>query len=478
MLLEPQAFSAGRCPRHKLRAYGRIAKAPVGAEYKRLLNFLSKTAAQSAHDILQDSHVPDFAQVGLIINRRICRQSVETVPLADEQIDGGKEHESNPSEYNVFESSSPAVLQKTVENARAQSGNDEGEFIAHLSTLLNEWFNQENSTSFEEADVEPDEMRILHNHVQARRILAKFSDSVANQGKHKPEKPGRGTRVERGVESGPEPAQYSSKPLERSSGSRLAEGSFRTRSGSRNDWLHPETIPLANGLRCEIFPNGSFVIKDAVGRVEEVRSQDGVAIRFSYDQKGHLKEFVRIDACGKIDSTGERDKHGVIVRDADGRVRAQGDSMSVDPHGCVSIRKFDGQFWTLDVMRGIHVERHILEDVNGDWSCLTALLTCDGFRMVTRFQNLKENNRANYRRFGDWLHAKDGSTFRFYGRDGSMIQFDKDEDLQALSPTRIWPPGSRDVDREWLGCRCPVGRQAGTAWASVHQYISQYLSAL
>jgi hypothetical protein len=259
--------------------------------------------------------------------------------------------------------------------------------------------------------------------------------------------------------------------LPRQKASKRTPPSRSARGQGRKHWLRPSLIPMDNGNRKELYASGAAIVKDAVGRVCEVSAANGASLTFTYDPEGHLNGFVRSNVSGKVHSTGGRDKHGVVVRDTDGRVRAQGESMSVDPRGCLSIRRFDGQFWCLDLVRGIHLERRILQDLDGQWNSLTALLTSDGFRMVTRFQKLADTTES-YRRYGDWL-SSETSKFRFYGRDGSVIQFDSDEDLQSLRPARIWAPGSRPIDEEWQGIR-----QAGTAWDSVHQYVSQYLSTL
>ncbi|MBI1269157.1 hypothetical protein GC174_01860 [bacterium] len=231
----------------------------------------------------------------------------------------------------------------------------------------------------------------------------------------------------------------------------------------------PCLLPLSKGKRKEIYPNGAVVVKDSLGKVLAVRSGDKVSITFTYDNSGNLIAFSRYNADGSLHTYGERDHHGVLVRDPCGRVRAQGESMTCDPRGCLTIRKMDGQFWCVDLVRSIHIERRILEDLDGNWSSLTALLTYDGFRMATRFQELNDS----YRRYGDWLAQSNASTFRFYGRDGSMIQFDSDEELQSLRPSSIKPPGSKQVDEELRG-----RRKARTAWDSVHEYVSQYLAVL
>ena len=233
--------------------------------------------------------------------------------------------------------------------------------------------------------------------------------------------------------------------------------------------VKPALVPLANGARKEIYPNGAFVVKDSLGKVIAVRSQDNISLRFTRNDDGSLIAFTRYRQDGTIHSTGEKDKDGIIVRDPCGRVRAQGESMSCDPRGCLTIRKYDGQFWSLDLVKGIHIERRILEDLHGRWSSLTALLSFDGFRMATKFQELTDS----YRRYGDWLSGSNSSKFRFYGRDGSMVQFNSDEELQSLRPSFTSPPGSKKVDEELKG-----KRQARTAWDSVHEYISQFLATL
>lgn len=360
----------------------------------------------------------------------------------------------------------PVVMNEQAAQLLAQNpavGKEDNEFISHLAVLLNEWFDRENVELVEEADELPHadfhakrREELLRNHRSKKRVnqTAEFTSE--------------GNLV---FSSNQVPVRNSNGRDVRD----LATQEARLRKKGK-DARRAETrtiLPMPGGMRREVYRDGSFIVKDAVGRVTEARAEDGATMSCSYDEKGHFKSFVRSDSKGKICTTGVKDRHGVVVRDEHGAVRAQGDSMTVDSSGCVSIRKFDGQFWSLDVLRGIHIERRILEDANGAWNSLTALLTSDGFRMVTRFQKMQENQRESYRRFGDWLASAEASKFRFYGRDGSMIQFDNDEDLQGLRPSRIWPAGSRYVEREWVG-----RRQAGTAWEAVHRYIAQYLSAL
>ncbi|MBK9203618.1 MAG: hypothetical protein IPL73_14545 [Candidatus Obscuribacter sp.] len=222
-----------------------------------------------------------------------------------------------------------------------------------------------------------------------------------------------------------------------------------------------------SGERLETFPSGTSLVKDAVGRVKEIISTDGSRLEFYYDKNGHLNSFVRIDSKGRIISRAESDKHGVLVRDAMGRVKAQGESMQVDPFGCVSIAREDGQFWSLDLVRSVHIERRLLADEYGRWVSMTALFSVDGFRMATRFSPVGKVASEQPR-----IQTGSGS-YRFYGRDGSVIGFDSDSDLEQLRPSGVLPPGTKSVvDKHW------GRRQAGTAWESLREYVGNYLAAL
>jgi hypothetical protein len=252
----------------------------------------------------------------------------------------------------------------------------------------------------------------------------------------------------------------------RKGGSRYKRALF-----NRHVLYRPRTITLPDGARRERFDNGAELAKDALGRVVEIRCANGSAIIVHYDEEGQLKSFTRAFEDGGTHSMGERDSHGVVVRDSEGRVRAACESMAVDQGGCLSVRRFDGQFWTLDLVRGVHIERRCVNDKDGRAHVLTALFAFDGFRMVTRFQPVAEDSPS-----GDashkWLAQEPSGTFRFYGRDGSVVQFDSEDDLVALNPSRVWQPGSRLVASDWRGYH-----QAGTAWESVQEYVANYLLA-
>jgi len=97
--------------------------------------------------------------------------------------------------------------------------------------------------------------------------------------------------------------------------------------------------------------------------------------------------------------------------------------------------------------------------------------------MVTLFQNVTESPQdagvstieaANQW----WMNAPLATgSFRFYGRDGSVIEFISEDALTNLQPSHVWSPGTRQIDAVWKG-----RHQAGTAWDSVQEYVSSYLS--
>jgi hypothetical protein len=279
-----------------------------------------------------------------------------------------------------------------------------------------------------------------------------------------------------------------------------------------------EVTEEAGGSRVETFPSGAKILKDGLGHVREIVSAGGVTVIFKYNDQGHLSAFVRTDASGTIHSLAEADHHGVILRDAGGRVKAQGESMQVDACGCVSIARQDGQFWSLDLVRNVNIERRLLPDEHGHWFSMTALFSSDGFRMATRFRKVKpedlpmgqsKNNAAqetisrtavgatavgvgavNATLYAsrpkvdgtiatlapgriDFLSQEDSGNYRFYGRDGSIIDFASDDALKQLKPSSVLPAGSREVvslhrDK----------RQAGTAWEALREYVFNYLAAL
>lgn len=220
----------------------------------------------------------------------------------------------------------------------------------------------------------------------------------------------------------------------------------------------PAVEVSADGWRIEVFFGGSKIVKDALGRVVEVHSQFGEAMHFRYAANGFIETFQRLHSDGSSHSEGERDRHGVVVRDADGRVKAAGESMTIDPRGSFFLHTFEGQFFSVDLVTGIHTERRKVTDETGVSRFVTSLFTHDGFRMATMFGGLKGSTA-----YGG---GKRTPKFRFYGRDGTLIEFNNDEDLHMLHPSKVLKAGSRKVNKSW-----PYERQANTAWDAVRDYL-------
>jgi hypothetical protein len=226
----------------------------------------------------------------------------------------------------------------------------------------------------------------------------------------------------------------------------------------------PTVTATPDRLRFESFVNGAELTKDALGRVLEVHSPCGERLSLQYDGDGNLESFQRCDSQGRTHSICRKDGHGVVVRSADGRARAAGESLTVDPHGCLSIHNHDGQMVTIDLVRGYHIERRRLADATGHLSTITAVFAADGFRMTTHFHEviLKGGNQS--------YAGEKVSPIRFYGRDGSLVEFSGEDDLLAVHPAKVLAPGSFYVCEAWRG-----KRQAGTAWEAVQEYLELLL---
>ncbi len=236
----------------------------------------------------------------------------------------------------------------------------------------------------------------------------------------------------------------------------------------------PTTQPLSNGRRVEMYEHGASVVKDALGRVVEVRSHIGHQLFLNYTPQGNLQSFCRLDAYGNLHSVAEQDKHGLVVRGPNGEVQAAGEYMSAGPAGCLTIHRFDGQFWSIDLVLGTYTERRLIRDRANRTHCLTAIFAYDGFRMMTRFQTLPAEGTEGVQsssteageRDSQWRPINAKAVLRFYGRDGSMIEFDSDENLEALKPKRIAVLKGRNIGRHGQ-----AKGQARTAWDAIERYL-------
>jgi hypothetical protein len=236
-----------------------------------------------------------------------------------------------------------------------------------------------------------------------------------------------------------------------------------------------KNLPL--GRRIESHENGAMLEKDELGRVTQIRAQSGEIISVYYGRDGAPEGFVRTDARGVLHSVAACAAQGVVLRDENGRVRAAGDSLSIDPLGRISICRSDGQYWSIDLARQMLSEKRRLADQTGKWTALTAVFAADGFRMMTLFQKLTPAPGKSTVRSQDdanriWSRAAvESGHFRFYGRDGSTIEFTSEEALASLIPAHVSSPGVRPIEPRWH-----ARHQAGTAWQSVHEYVVSYLA--
>lgn len=419
-----------------------------GHKAQRLLNFLSDAAREKERSFLSPARTPDFAMVKKLDEE--ISNIAKTIALRNQRGPIGVDWKE-PIQSFAPPVGDPIVMDMGAPQQSAFTPSAQPRVDTAL--LLNQWFSAP-ATAEESPDIDdslsitvyggddaqdaiddPETFLLSLGHVVEEAPEVKVEPRIQHV-KPKPTKPGRHQLA----------ARLSSK-----------QPSFEVESGSE---------------RIEVFANGSEVIKDLLGRVKEVRSTNGIFISFTYNISGHLISFTRSDRLGTIHSYGERDRHGVVVRDANGRVMAQGEQMTVDPSGCLSIRKSDGQFWSVDAVRGIHRERRLLQNESGRLYGLTALFTADGFRMMTRFH--PETSLATP--VGVALGACTepllhfGGIFRFYGRDGSVIQFDSEAALKKQSPAHVWPSKTASVEAVYRG-----KGQARSAWDAVRDYVSIYM---
>ncbi|MDX2106254.1 MAG: hypothetical protein SFY67_07620 [Candidatus Melainabacteria bacterium] len=226
--------------------------------------------------------------------------------------------------------------------------------------------------------------------------------------------------------------------------------------------------PPRSDFRYEDTSQGARIIKDALGRVLYVKSPRQIALSYTYDPVGRLVYWMKTDGAGNVHFVGEcvydnllANKDRIVtVRDGMGRIISQGHSASVAPDGTLTVRRLDGQYWSVDIIRELSVERRAIERSDVNWNFVTALMAEDGFRLASKFQA---------------LHTNDTTKFRFYGRDGSVVQFDSEDALMAKRADNAYPSGSRDIHRQFT---YRDGRKARTAWDAVYEYFPLFAQGL
>jgi hypothetical protein len=223
----------------------------------------------------------------------------------------------------------------------------------------------------------------------------------------------------------------------------------------------PDTQSCGEGHRVESYENGARVMKDELGRVVEVSSHANQQMFITYSKAGFLSAFCLLDAFGNVLLVGEQDASSVIVKGAKGQIQAVGEYMSVGPNGCLTVHRLDGQFWSVDLVLNTFTERRFMVDRNKRTHCLTAIFSDDGFRMMTRFQALPTDGPGDSEHLN--YHGNPAQvTLRFYGRDGSMIEFDSDENLESVKPSLVQPAAKQRLHGK---------RNNRTAWDAVERYL-------
>jgi hypothetical protein len=236
-------------------------------------------------------------------------------------------------------------------------------------------------------------------------------------------------------------------------------------SHSINSKIYTENT--ACGGRLEFLETGGYIFKDVLGKVMEVCSRSGDCLNLEYSSLGNLKAFSRVNAKGVLHSCGNMEKHGVIVRDSEGRVRARGENMTVDTLGRLFVHDIKGQYFSVDLLSQMFSERRLV-DTNikqgvYEGKYITAVFAYDGFRMATFFVRYINNLKKNI-----YKTCENGDTsFRFYGRDGSIAEFRSLDDLQEMKPKKVLAAGSIFVRPEYRN-----NKQAATCWQAVYEYLS------
>jgi hypothetical protein len=224
----------------------------------------------------------------------------------------------------------------------------------------------------------------------------------------------------------------------------------------------PDTQSFGEGHRVESYENGARVMKDELGRVVEVSSQTKQQMFITYSKAGFLSAFCLLDPFGNVLLVGEHDDHGVVVKGPKGQLQAVGEYMSVGPNGCLTVHRLDGQFWSIDLVLSTFTERRFMVDSDKRNHCLTAIFSDDGFRMMTRFQALPSDMPADAENPFSYQGNPAQVTLRFYGRDGSMIEFDSDENLESVKPSLVQPAAKQRLHGK---------RNNRTAWDAVERYL-------
>jgi hypothetical protein len=242
---------------------------------------------------------------------------------------------------------------------------------------------------------------------------------------------------------------------------------LKRRTSRNRFWQRPLTKPpytqsFKEGHRVDSYENGARVTKDELGRVVEVSSHTNQQMFITYSKAGFLSAFCLLDAFGNVLLVGEHNDSGVVVKGSKVQIQAVGEYMSVGPNGCLTVHRLDGQFWSIDLVLSTFTERRFMVDSYKRAHCLTAIFSDDGFRMMTRFQALSSDATNDVEHAFSHQSSSAQVTLRFYGRDGSMIEFDSDENLESVKPSLVQPAAKQRLHGK---------RNNRNAWDAVERYL-------
>lgn len=209
---------------------------------------------------------------------------------------------------------------------------------------------------------------------------------------------------------------------------------------------------------------GAVVVRNRLTQISEISSRSGEKIRFTYGAEGDLRSYTRRLPSGQIHSSGEVDGDSIVVRDGAGQVVLIGESMSVSDSGQLAIKRRQGQFLRVDLISETYTERRVVRSEPGNICRLTAMFALDGFRMHTHFQVLKIYRQASDEISEEtWNAPETHQSLRFYGRDGSVLEFDSIDKVRLQQNFHAMSFMAQPS--------LPDGLPGLTAWDSANSYV-------
>ncbi|PWU03520.1 MAG: hypothetical protein C5B53_00385 [Candidatus Melainabacteria bacterium] len=211
--------------------------------------------------------------------------------------------------------------------------------------------------------------------------------------------------------------------------------------------------PWSSERQLQVLERGAYIRRNSLEQIIEVCSSKGEKIGFGYSPDGSLRIFTRFSSSAEVQALGVWEADQVIVKDSSGSVILVGESMEISETGSLTIHQSERHVYRIDLIHELYTEKQEVEGRDGQLYCLKAIFALDGFRMSTCFESRPENRY-------DLEQAQ--LLFRFYGRDGSFLEFDSEERLRTLEPLQSADQGTRTVKPNFIACL-----DGTTAWDSV-----------